>query len=192
VPDFYVSRRAELERRAGGNPSWNTGVDYRAHLNRSGRRADVAQRYAEAGLDLESDLERLARQPRIGADAGAVAYLSRNAALAGRLRVPFLTLHATGDNQVPVEQEQAYSQAVAAAGRPDLLRQLFVTRDGHCGVLPAEALVALQSLLDRLDRGRWPALEPADLNLSGRGLPGPPPAFAGFQPGQFLRPDPAS
>lgn len=192
VPDFYVSRRAELERRAGGNPSWNTGVDYRDQLTQSGRRAEVARGYVEAGLDLESDLERLARAPRIGADPGAVAYLSRNAAPSGRLRVPFLTLHATGDDQVPVEHERAYSEAVAAAGRPDLLRQLYVTGGGHCGVRPVEALVALQSLLGRLDRGHWPALGPAELNRSDRSLAGQPPAFVDFQPGRFLRPEPAS
>jgi pimeloyl-ACP methyl ester carboxylesterase len=190
--DFYILRRAELERRAGGNPSWNAGVDYRAQLERSRYRGEVAKRYAEAGLDLDSDLDRLAQAPRISADPKAVAYLSRNATLAGRLRVPFLTVHATGDDQVPVEHQRAYGQAAAVAGSGDLLRQLFVDRQGHCGVRPVEALLGLRTLLDRLDRGRWSGLEPAQVNRSETGLPDRAPSFTTFQPGPFLRPYPVA
>jgi alpha-beta hydrolase superfamily lysophospholipase len=192
VHDFYILRRAELERRAAGNPSWNIGVDYRAQLERSRYRGEVTKRYAEAGLDLESDLERLAQAPRIGADPKAMGYLSRNATLAGRLRVPFLTVHATTDDQVPVEHQQAYSRTVAAAGNGDLLRQLFVHRQGHCGVRPVEALVALQTLLDRLEGGRWSGLEPAEMNRRKVGLQDPAPSFTSFRPGPFLRPYPVS
>ena len=190
VHDFYVLKRAELEHRAGGNPSWNTGVDYRAQLARSRYRVEVARRYAEAGLDLESDLERLARAPRTGADPRAVAYLSQNATLGGGLRVPFLTVHATADDQVPVEHQQAYGQAVFAAGRGDLLRQLFVDRPGHCGVRPVETLAALQTLLERLDRGRWSGLEPAELNRRSLDQRGSVASFTSFRPGPFLRPYP--
>jgi hypothetical protein len=192
VHDFYILRRAELERRADGNPSWNVGVDYRAQLARSRYRGEVTKRYAEAGLDLESDLERLAQAPRIGADPKAVAYLSRNAILAGRLRVPFLTVHATTDDQVPVEQQQAYSQMVSAAGNSHLLRQLFVHGPGHCGVRPVEALVALQALLERLESDRWSGLEPAEVNRRSFGLRDPAPSFTTFRPGPFLRPYPVS
>lgn len=187
--DFYVLRRAELEGRAGGNPSWNLGVDYRLQLMRSRYRAEVVRKYADSGLDLESDLDRLVRAPRIAADSRAVAYLSRNTVLTGRLQVPFLTLHATGDDQVPVEHERAYGQAAAAAGSVGLLRQLFVDRSGHCGVRPPEMLAALRALIERVDRGAWPSLRPADLN---RGEAGPEglPAFTSYQPGPFLRPEP--
>lgn len=187
VADFYIPRRADLERRAGGNPSWNTGVDYRLQLERSRYRGEVAAGYQAAGLDLDSDLEQLARTHRISADPKAVAYLTRNADLTGRLQVPFLTVHATADGQVPVEHQQAYAKRVAAAGSSDLLRQLFVDRGGHCGISPGEDLVALQVLLDRLDTGRWPDAEPAELNRRGLGMRGPSPAFTSFQPGPFLR-----
>jgi pimeloyl-ACP methyl ester carboxylesterase len=190
VEDFHVFRRAEIERRAGGSPSWNAGVDYRAQLARSRYRAEVVQRYSESGLDLESDLDRLAGAPRLAADPRAAAYLSRNTVLSGRLPVPLLTLHATGDDQVPVEHEQAYAETVSAAGAGTLLRQLYVDRPGHCGVRPGELLVALQTLLDRLDRGRWSSLEPAELNRRDIGLDGPSAAFTKFRPGPFLRPYP--
>lgn len=189
VQDFYIIRRHELETRAAGNPSWNTGVDYRTQLQRSRFRADVVRLYEAARLDLDSDLERLARAPRVTADSKAVAYLSRNVILTGRLDIPFLTVHATGDDQVPAEQEQAYSQAVAAGHRTDLLRQLYVDHPGHCGVRTSEALVALRALLQRLDTGRWPALDPGALNGSGLRANASTPAFTNFMPGPFLRSD---
>jgi pimeloyl-ACP methyl ester carboxylesterase len=46
------SARVDLERRAGGNPSGNTGIDYRQQLARSSQRALVEQAYREARLDL--------------------------------------------------------------------------------------------------------------------------------------------
>jgi pimeloyl-ACP methyl ester carboxylesterase len=190
VNDFYVASRAELERRAGGNPSWNTGVDYRGQLERSRYRAEVAARYQAAGLDPDADLDRLGRAARIAADTGAVAYLSRNATLTGVLRGPFLTVHGTVDGLVPVEHEQAYTAQVSAAGRSEMLRTLFIDRAGHCAISPAEQLVALQVLLERLRGRTWTGLEPAELNRRGRGLPGAAPAFTGFQPGPFLRPFP--
>ena len=188
--DFYVTSRAELERRAGGNPSWNTAVDYRGQFERSRYRAEVAGRYQAAGLDLDADLERLGRAARVPADARAVAYLSRNAVLTGRLLLPFVTVHTTLDGQVPVEHEQALGAQLAAAGRSHLLRALFVDRAGHCAIGPAEELAALQILLDRLAAGTWTGTEPAQLNRRGGDLPGPPPAFTAFQPGPFLRPFP--
>ena len=44
---FIFALRAELEFRAGGNPSWNTGVDYREQLEQSVDREDVRALYEE-------------------------------------------------------------------------------------------------------------------------------------------------
>lgn len=52
--------RADLERRAGGNPSWNVGVDYGRQLAHSPNRDLVRRAYREAGLSLHADLHRLA------------------------------------------------------------------------------------------------------------------------------------
>ena len=50
----FFPLRAELEGRAGGNPSWNTGVDYRQQLALSIDNAEVHALYEQAGLDLEA------------------------------------------------------------------------------------------------------------------------------------------
>jgi len=169
---FAFGYRAELERRAGGNPSWNAGVDYAAQLNRSTGRDEVDALYGAAGLDLRADLAALAAAPRVSAQPRARGYLQRNLVLDGRLAVPLLTLHTTADWIVPVQNERAFANV---AGRSSLLRQLYVRRAGHCAFTDAEMLTALDVLFARIDTGRWPAT--TALNAAARRLG---PAYAGF------------
>ncbi|HEY6386347.1 MAG TPA: prolyl oligopeptidase family serine peptidase, partial [Candidatus Acidoferrum sp.] len=75
---FVFAFRAELEARAQGNVSWNTGVDYRRQLDRSIGRDQVRALYQQAGLDLDADLKTLNDAARISADPEAVHYLERN------------------------------------------------------------------------------------------------------------------
>jgi dienelactone hydrolase len=200
---FPFAFRAELEARAGGNPSWNLGVDYARQLQRSVDRDEVEALYRQAGLDLAADLRTLNRAPRIAPDLDAVGYAIRNIVFNGRLGgVPVLTLHTTGDPLVVVQQERAYAQAVRAAGDAGLLRQAFVHRAGHCSFTPAERIGALQALLQRVDSGGWgDATTPERLNATAEAL-GPlnvllvsatvqvptPPAFLAYTPGPYLRP----
>jgi hypothetical protein len=201
---FPFAFRAELEARAGGNPSWNLGVDYARQLERSVDRAEVEALYAQAGLSLADDLRTLNRAPRIAPDLDAVGYAIRNIVFNGRLGgVPVLSLHTTGDPLVVVQQERAYAQAVRAAGNAGLLRQAFVHRAGHCTFTPAERIAALQALLARVDTGSWgDATAPERLDPAAEAL-GPglnlllvsatvqvptPPAFLAYAPAPFLRP----
>ena len=201
---FPFAFRAELEARAGGNPSWNLGVDYARQLQRSVDRDQVEALYREAGLDLAADLRILNRAPRIAPDLDAVGWAIRNIAFNGRLGgVPVLTIHTTGDPLVVVQQERAYAQAVRAAGDAGLLRQAFVHRAGHCTFTPAERIAAVQALLHRVETGAWDdAATPERLNPAAAAL-GPalntlllsptvqvptPAAFQGYTPGPYLRP----
>lgn len=193
---FDFEFRAELEARAGGNPSWNVGTDYRRQLDRSVGRNEVRSLYRAAGLSLEADLEALNRAPRIAADPAAFAYLEQNITFNGELRAPVLTAHTKGDGFVVVENETTYKQAVQRAGNSHLLRQAFVERAGHCTFTPAETIALFQKLFQRLDTGRWPDLSPAGLNAAATALgpalnvfAGPtPPQFIDFRPLPFLRP----
>src|SRR5438045_5080416 len=152
---FIFAFRAELEARAGGNPSWNTGVNYFRDLAKSADLPEVVALYRAAGLSLGHDLQALDQATRISASRSAVAYLARNIAFTGRLRVPVLTMHTTGDGLVVPENEQAYRSAVERAGDGQLLQQIFVDRAGHCAFTPAETITAVQVLAGRLDSGRW-------------------------------------
>lgn len=158
--------RLDLERRAGGNPSWNTGVDYRRILARSSERGLVEQAYADAGLDLDADLDRLAAAPRIAPDPAAVGYLVRFGLPLGRTPWPVLTMHNVGDGLTPAAHERAYAERVALLGQPAKLRQLFVNRAGHCIFTSSEEITAFQALRHRIDTGRWAATDPAWLNQS--------------------------
>lgn len=163
---FGVDRVA-LEQRAGGNPSWNVGVDYRRILAKSGERTLVERAYAEAGLDLGADLDRLAKAPRIAPDPAASAYLARFGLPLGRTAVPVLTMHTVADGTAPVAHERAYAERV---GPGDELRQLFVNRAGHCVFTASEEITALRTLERRLDRGRWPSTGATTLNSEAGSL----------------------
>ena len=192
---FVFALRAELEFRAGGNPSWNTGVDYRKQLNRSVDREEVRALYKQAGLSLDADLDALNDAARISANPDSVDFLEQNIIFNGRINFPVLTLHTTGDGLVSNQNESAYKDVVDEAGNQRWLRRTFVHRAGHCTFTPAETVTALQNLIERLNNGRWPDLEASTLNGEAAAL-GPlnvaPPSFLRFKPAPFLRPFDAS
>jgi pimeloyl-ACP methyl ester carboxylesterase len=200
---FVFAFRAELEARAGGNVSWNTGVNYFSDLAKSADFREVVALYKAAGLNLNSDLTTLNHAARVSAKPSAVNYLARNISFDGKLSMPVLTMHTTGDGLVVPENEQAYSSVVDRAGDGRLLRQIFVQRAGHCAFTPAETITAAQVLLNRLHSGHWDssALTPANLNSQAAAL-GPgyniysasggivatAPAFVSYRPAPYLRP----
>jgi pimeloyl-ACP methyl ester carboxylesterase len=190
---FLFAFRAELEGRAGGNPSWNSDVNYARQLARSINRDEVRALYVSAGLDLQQDLATLAAAPRIGASPSAVDYLTENIVFNGDLGgLPVLTIHTTGDGLVLNQDEQAYARIADERG---LLRQAFVHRAGHCTFTPAETIAALKALVRRLDTGFWSGVDPAALNAAANGLgvvnaalaPAPA-AYIAFKPTAFPRP----
>src|SRR5438067_3554876 len=198
---FVFDFRAELEARAGGNPSWNTDVNYFSQLAKSADFKEVVALYQAAGLSLVKDLLALNGAPRVRANPNAEAYLIKNIAFNGSISVPVLTMHTTGDGLVVPENEQAYRSAVDRAGRANLLRQVFVHRAGHCAFTPAETVTAVQTLENRLATGQWHVPSPAAMNTqaaalgpqlnifsSGGAVVSTPPAFIRYSPAAYLRP----
>jgi dienelactone hydrolase len=204
---FAFAFRAELEFRAQGNVSWNTGVDYRRQLDRSIGRDQVRALYEQAGLDLDADLKTLNETARISADPEAVRYLERNIIFDGKIHIPVLTLHTKGDGLVVVQNESAYKNVVDEAGNGEFLRRTFVDRAGHCAFTPAETIAAVQKLINRLDTGSWQDVDATDLNNAAAAqgtffnvfvildandnivsLIPTPPAYVEFEPSPYLRP----
>jgi pimeloyl-ACP methyl ester carboxylesterase len=197
---FLFDFRAELEARAGGNPSFNTGVNYETQLKHSVDYAEVEALYTAAGLSLDADLATLKKAQRISANPGSLTYLTENIIYNGQLPFPVLTLHTTDDGLVPVEDEKAYLTVAGKAKDSTLLKETFVHRPGHCEFSPAEMITAMQALELRLATGKWKDLTPSDLNNEATAL-GPEfnviddngslvpaaPAFDKFHPLQFLR-----
>jgi len=198
---FAFEFRAELEKRAGGNGSWNNGVDYETQLKESVNYDEVQALYTKAGLSLDDDLERLKEAARIKAKESALDYLERNIIFDGEIGIPVLTLHTKGDGLVGVEEETAYKDVVDEEKNGARLRQVFVHRAGHCEFTPAETVVAFETLVSRLDTGKWPALGSGGLNKSANKLGAKfnvlpvdgknvhvAPAYFKFDPAEFLRP----
>lgn len=198
---FAFALRAEVEGRAGGNPSWNEGIDYTKQLENSVDFAEVQGLYQAAGLDLATDLATVNNAARIMAKPSALDYMKRNIIFNGEVPIPVLSLHTKGDGLVAVENESAYKDVVEDGKDEKFLRQVFVHRAGHCEFTPAETVVAFRELVDRLDTGAWPGLEAGTLNeaakglgkrfnvllVSGKDIPVAP-AYFKFAPAVFLRP----
>jgi hypothetical protein len=213
VYDAYVigggtwgSGRAELERRADGNPSWNVGVDYRQVFARSSQQALVEQAYQAAGLDLDTDLATLNAGSRIIPDPPAVAYLARYGTPLGLTHTPVATMHTTGDGGVPVEHEREYGDRVRRAAGPDErsdnLRQVYVARGFHCAFSPAEVLTTLDALTRRVTTGSWGDTSPTAMNAAAGAYPAAarqvwswwddswapmPPGFVAYHPDRLPR-----
>lgn len=188
-----MSSRRQIMAVTGGNPSWNTGVDYTRQL----RLADPALRravgdlYGAAGLDLAADLRNLAAAPRVAADPDAVERFSRGIVLDGRLRIPVLTLSGTGDQISTVAQQQSYGEKVRRAGANSLLRQTYTETAGHCDFSPAEQQAALAAMFDRLRTGHWPATSAPSMNArAAASAADPAPRYVSFTPPRFNRPYP--
>ncbi|MEV4476169.1 alpha/beta fold hydrolase [Nonomuraea sp. NPDC049504] len=179
-----MSSRRQIMQVVGGNPSWNTGVDYAKQLREADpalRRA-VGKLYEQAGLKLTDDLKTLAKAPRIAADPDAVDRFARGIVLDGKLRIPVLTLSNIGDQISTVAQQQVYEEKARRAGSASLLRQTYTRSAGHCDFTPAEQHAALTTMFDRLRTGRWPATSAPAMNArtadpAARYIPFTPPRF---------------
>ncbi|MFE2608569.1 alpha/beta fold hydrolase [Streptomyces mirabilis] len=152
---FIVPARWSVEQSAGGNTSWNKGVDYAGLLRKSAHAKQVNALYRDAGLDLRNDLNRLTRGADITADPAAVAHLKRTSTAGQGLALPLLDIHTTADQLVPVEQESAFAGRVRRAGDSALLRQAYVARQSHCNFTTAEVLAGLHAVEHRLETGHW-------------------------------------
>ena len=104
-----------------------------------------------------------------------------------------------GDGLVVVQNESAYKKVVHKVDNERFLRQTFVARAGHCTFTPAETIAAVQTLIRRLDTGKWRNLDAEDLNEAAASLgpafnvfPGAattvPPAYIDLEPSRYLRP----
>jgi pimeloyl-ACP methyl ester carboxylesterase len=74
----------------------------------------------------------------------------------GNIQMPMLTLHTTGDGQVPIEQARILRRRVDAAGKSAQLVQRVVEDPGHCGFRTNELVANLEALTAWVERGVKP------------------------------------
>lgn len=183
---FLEIPRYAMEQSVGGNNSWNRGVDYAGLFANSPHAPQVHALYQAAGLDLRADLSALTKGATITADPAAVRRAQQTSSAGQGLDVPLLDIHTTGDNLVPVEQENRFAARVRASGDGALLRQAFVERQGHCTFTTAETVAALHALEHRVSTGRWDNVAtPAALQRSATALRLDGAAYVPYSPAQL-------
>jgi hypothetical protein len=186
-----MSSRRQIEQLSGGNPSWNTGVDYSAQFRTASPeiRSTVRELYRKAGINLQSDFRRLGETSRIAADPSAVEYLTRGIVFTGKLSIPVLTVNGIGDQISTVAQQQSYEAIARSRGNGGLLRQTYVKTAGHCTFTPGEQVAAIDTMVDRLNSGRWPSTAARSMNARASVDPsGAVGRYLRFVPPRFNRP----
>jgi len=182
----YETGRFDVEQSAGGNPSWNKGVNYRKLLSESVNETQVRNLYRHAGLDLRDDLDQLTRSAAITADPGAVQWMQRTSTLSGKITVPVLSMHTTDDQLAPVQFQEEYAEDVQQNGRASLLRRVFVDHPGHCTYTTAELLAAITTISNRVETGRWENTSARAMQKLATSFNAGEVAFIRFTPGEFL------
>ena len=168
-------------------PLRRRGLERRYLLNMTYRHPDVEKedrpgaragstlqtRYRiDAGLGLTED-ELNARVRRLGPakDGRSPSANPVYAERSGRLTVPLLTLHETGDAWVPLSLEQSYRRRTIAAGTDRLLVQRVVRAGSHCGFDGETREQAFDDLVAWVERGvRPPGEDVLASDLSRIGL----------------------
>ena len=93
---------------------------------------------------------------RVPTDREAFRTFTEGIEVTGDLGMPLVTLHTTGDGQVPINQPQFLRRRVEEAGRGNLLVQRVIEDPGHCGFTTGEQEAAFQALVDWVEGGRAP------------------------------------
>lgn len=160
--------RVMFENAASGQQlSGNEGIDYAAFYDTASpiMKELVEHLYAEAGLDIGEDIERINSAPRIAASDYALDYWSQPGRTAdGDLQVPTIRVHSLGDNSIPYSLMQGYQALVEEKGTTDLYRQSLLKFTDHCGFEASETTALVEVMMERLETGEWPDTSPEALN----------------------------
>jgi pimeloyl-ACP methyl ester carboxylesterase len=106
------------------------------------------------GSDVSSD-EFNAAAVRFGANL-LPAFAAEGDNFGGRLAIPLLTLHATGDLVTPISEQQIVRRRAEDAGTGDLLVQRTVRAPGSCAFSDAEWEASLEALIGWVEQGERP------------------------------------
>lgn len=111
----------------------------------------------DPGLGLtEDELNARVRRVRPVKDARSATTNPVYAERTGRITVPLLTLHETGDAWVPLSLEQSYRRRTIAAGTDHLLVQRVMRAPSHCGFYGETRQRAFDDLVQWIERGVKP------------------------------------
>ncbi len=104
----------------------------------------------------EDELNARVRRVRPAKDARSPSLNPVYSERTGRLTVPLITLHETGDAWVPLSLEQSYRRRTIAAGTGHLLVQRVMRAPSHCGFDGETREQAFDDLVAWIERGARP------------------------------------
>jgi len=181
----YYGKRFDriVEHLAGGNLPYRLEglkVQYAFNISPNSRSygpvgtVDTRRTHYEMGPGFELDEATLNRQVRRAIPAeGARSYQGNPvfAEFTGKIRVPVLTIHETGDFRVPFRQEQDYRRRTIAAGTSKFLVQRAQRKVGHCEFEGDIRKNAFDDLVAWIESGKRPSGDdvlgdPGNLGLS--------------------------
>jgi hypothetical protein len=192
IIDFIELGRISIEQADGGQATWDVGTNFARVLAASPYRHEVEALYKAAGLNLGADLATLTAHTSTKADPAALRSLQATSVPTGRLAVPELDLHTTGDNLVPVENESYYAKLVDRAGSGSLLRQAYTQSFGHCNFSPSELIAGVQAIMHRVTTGHWgDVATAASLERAAEATKLGPANFVNYSPGRLTGAVPA-
>lgn len=150
---FVTQARAELERRAHGPVAQN--LDHIYSLT------PIEIAYLDSllnplGVDVSDLLAEMNARRDIEARLPSRKYLERYADYTGNLKRPVITIHTTVDGLVHVANEGVYRETVSAAGKEDLLVQVYTDSVGHCGFTSDQLYFTIKAMEDWLNTGTPP------------------------------------
>jgi dienelactone hydrolase len=157
----------------GQQLSWNDNVDYAKvfEMGNPHLKAAVRALYKKAGADLDADIAKVNGAPRIKASPYALDFWKQPGRTTdGNPKIPVLRLHMVDDYQIPPSLVEGYEAEVKRHGKEDLVRTAYVNSTGHCNFSTAEQLEAIDTMMKRLDTGKWPGTTPAELNKRAAAL----------------------
>lgn len=174
VPVWYNSAmtfatifRAELEQRASGSPLQNENHVYTLSPQ---DKKDLKK----LGIDADKMLGQMNARTNIKADPGPRSYIQNFADYTYNITKPVITLHTIQDQIVIVANESVYKEAIMAAGKSDLLYQVYSDGDGsilpstHCLFTKEQlstTLLVMDKWLDDIETPPTKADFPTDLHF---------------------------
>jgi hypothetical protein len=152
-----------------GGPRWFDRVGFHLEEETNWRRArllvlvgaapNAGTQYRLGPLsDIDSD-EYNRNVVRLSINEDALRRLLEGNDTTGNLQIPIVSLHSTGDGQVPIEQARVLQRSADAAGKSDLLVQRVIRDASHCGFTTLEMEAGFQALVDWVEHGVKPAGE---------------------------------
>lgn len=111
------------------------------------------------------DIIRIARDP--GVNPPQLLRVSRVPIIKGKLTMPVVSVHTTGDLFVPFKMQQIYAQEAIAEGTDDMLVSRATRAIGHCEFSAEELIETFDDMVSWVDTGVRPGgddiLDPANV-----------------------------